>query len=188
MRVLFLLFAFALALPGQTARVVLETDLGSIEIQVDLKNAPVTSANFLKLVDQGAYNGGLFHRTVKAGNQPQNKIRIEVIQGGMDPDKRAPEATPIPLERTNRTGLKHLDGAVSMARDAPDTATSDFFICIGDQPALDFGGLRNPDGQGFAAFGRVVAGMDVVRKIHQAPADGQKLRPPVRILKAARAR
>ena len=78
-----------------------------------------------------------------------------------------------------------MDGALSMARDGPDTATSDFFICIGDQPELDFGGKRNPDGQGFAVFGRVVAGMDVVRRIHGAPADGQSLTPPVAIRKAA---
>ena len=71
-----------------------------------------------------------------------------------------------------------------MARDAPDTATSDFFICIGDQPELDLGGRRKPDGQGFAAFGRVVSGMDVVRRIHAAPADGQSLTPPVTIRKA----
>ena len=68
-----------------------------------------------------------------------------------------------------------------MARDGPDTATSDFFICIGDQPSLDQGGLRNPDGQGFAAFGRVVSGMDVVRAIQASPADGQHLTPPVTI-------
>jgi peptidyl-prolyl cis-trans isomerase A (cyclophilin A) len=73
-----------------------------------------------------------------------------------------------------------------MARDGPDTATSDFFICIGDQPSLDFGGKRNPDGQGFAAFGRVVRGMDVVRKIQTAPANGQTLTPPVKILRALR--
>jgi peptidyl-prolyl cis-trans isomerase A (cyclophilin A) len=90
------------------------------------------------------------------------------------------------LERTRDTGLSHKDGTVSMARAGPDTATSDFFICIGDQPPLDFGGKRNPDGQGFAAFGRVVAGMDVVRRIQAAPAEGQSLKPPVRILRAKR--
>ena len=82
------------------------------------------------------------------------------------------------------TGLRHLDGTLSMARDGPDTATGDFFICIGDQPELDFGGRRHPDGQGFAAFGRVVRGMDVVRAIQAAPADAQHLTPPVRILSA----
>ncbi|HUR36217.1 MAG TPA: peptidylprolyl isomerase, partial [Terriglobales bacterium] len=93
---------------------------------------------------------------------------------------------PIALERTTATGLKHVDGAISMARDGPDTATSDFFLCVGPQPELDFGGKRNPDGQGFAAFGRVTKGMDVVRKIQAAPSKGQKLIPPVRIIKIER--
>ena len=96
------------------------------------------------------------------------------------------EHAPIPLERTRDTGLRHRDATLSMARLGPDSATSDFFICIGDQPSLDFGGARNPDGQGFAAFGRVVSGMDVVRKIQSAPAAGQKLTPPVAIVRARR--
>src|SRR4051812_21814270 len=94
------------------------------------------------------------------------------------------EFAPIKLERTRDTKLKHTDGAISMARDQPDTATADFFICIGDQPELDFAGKRNPDGQGFAAFGKVIRGMDVVRKIQSSPADGQKLTPPIKILTA----
>jgi peptidyl-prolyl cis-trans isomerase A (cyclophilin A) len=73
-----------------------------------------------------------------------------------------------------------------MARSDPDTATHSFFICVGDQPELDFGGRRNPDGQGFAAFGRVVAGMVLVREIHDMPADGQMLDPPLRIQRAVR--
>jgi peptidyl-prolyl cis-trans isomerase A (cyclophilin A) len=92
------------------------------------------------------------------------------------------------------TGLKHTDGAVSMARGMPDSATSGWFVCINDQPSLDFGGARNPDGQGFAAFGRVVSGMDIVRKIQQAPSssnratnvEAQRLTPPIRILKVSR--
>jgi peptidyl-prolyl cis-trans isomerase A (cyclophilin A) len=93
---------------------------------------------------------------------------------------------PIKLERTNKTGIRHLDGTISMARDGPDTGTSDFFICIGNQPSLDFGGKRNPDGQGFAAFGRVLLGMDVVRRIQEAPAKGQALQPPVAITNIVR--
>ncbi|HEV8384290.1 MAG TPA: peptidylprolyl isomerase, partial [Candidatus Acidoferrales bacterium] len=160
------------ALPAPV-RVVLETRLGAITIEVDTARAPVTAANFLRYVDAGAYDGGRFHRTVRLGNQPDKNVKIEVIQAGANPQHK--DFPAIPLERTNKTGLKHTDGCVSMARDAADTATSDCFICIGDQPSLDFGGARNPDGQGFAAFGRVVAGMDVARKIHAAPADGQHL-------------
>lgn len=185
-RATFLLLLFAVASLAQSSRVVLETQFGSIEVQLDLKHAPQSSANFLRYVDEGSYNGGSFHRTVRMDNQPSNRIRIEVVQAGARPAGRTPEVPPIPLERTSRTGLRHLDGTVSMARDRPDSATSEFFICIGDQPALDYGGMRNPDGQGFAAFGRVVSGMEVVRRIQQSPAEGQTLKPPIRILRARR--
>lgn len=164
------------------------TSLGIIEVELDAEHAPVTTANFLKYVDAGAYTHGRFHRTVKTlpDNQPANKVKIEVIQASVNPELEKNDAAPIKLERTSVTGLKHVDGAISMARDGPDTATSDFFICIGDQPELDFGGKRNPDGQGFAAFGRVTKGMDIVKKIQNAPAAGQKLMPPVEILNIKR--
>jgi peptidyl-prolyl cis-trans isomerase A (cyclophilin A) len=162
--------------------VVLRTPQGPIEVEVDVARAPRTAANFLRYVEAGRYDGGVFHRTVRPDNQPGNAVKIEVVQAGAAPGP--PDFEPILLERTNRTGLRHLDGTVSMARDGPDTATSDFFICIGDQPELDFGGRRNPDGQGFAAFGRVRRGMEVVRAIQAAPADGQHLTPPVKILSA----
>jgi peptidyl-prolyl cis-trans isomerase A (cyclophilin A) len=166
--------------------VLLTTTLGEIEIVVDSAHAPVTSANFLRYVDLGFYgNFGRFHRTVRADNQLDSKVKIAVVQAGLAP-LRAQGFPPITLERTNVTGLHHLDGTISMARDGPNTATSDFFICIGNQPALDYGGKRNPDGQGFAAFGRVVMGMDVVKKIQASPARGQTLTPPIRILKATR--
>lgn len=182
------LAALVLPLAAQTAQVALQTEKGRIVIDVDTVNAPVTAQNFLKYVQAGFYDGGAFHRTVKPDNQPQNRIRIQVVQAGVNPDRRKDEFAPIPLERTAKTGLKHVDGAISMARSLPDSATSDFFICIGPQPSLDFGGMRNPDGQGFAAFGRVLEGMDVVKAIQTAPAEGQSLRPPVRILKATRLR
>ena len=164
--------------------VLLHTEIGDIELELDPTHAPATTANFLKYVKAGAYDGGIFHRTVTMQNQPQNIVKIEVIQAGVNPQHEKDPAAPIALERTSKTGLKHLDGTLSMARGVPDSATSDFFICIGDQPELDFGGKRNPDGQGFAAFGRVIKGMNVVRKIQASPADGQKLTPPIRILKA----
>lgn len=172
--------------PPKPVRVVLQTEKGDIELELDEARAPKTVRNFLMYVDAGLYEGGVFHRTVKPDNQPNNTVKIEVIQGGINPARQSEDKAPIVLERTRDTGLKHLDGTVSMARDTPDTATSDFFICVGDQPELDFGGKRNPDGQGFGAFGRVVKGMDVVRAIQQAPSSEQKLTPPVRILKATR--
>ena len=133
-------------------------------------------------------HGGRFHRTVRLDNQPGKNVLIEVVQAGTNPTPMRETIPPIPLERTKDTGLRHVDGAISMARDGPDSATSDFFICIGDQPELDFGGKRNPDGQGFAAFGRVVKGIDVVRRIQGAPADGQSLTPPISIVSAKRVR
>jgi peptidyl-prolyl cis-trans isomerase A (cyclophilin A) len=164
--------------------VVLHTQLGDIEMELDAVHAPATTANFLRYVKGGFYTGGLFHRTVTMQNQPDSPVKIEVIQGGISPERKKDGFPAIALERTNVTGVKHVDGAVSMARGGPDSATSDFFICIGDQPELDFGGKRNADGQGFAAFGHVVKGMDVVRKIQGAPAEGQKLVPGVGILGA----
>ena len=127
--------------------VVLRTSLGDIEIEVDEARAPATAANFLRYVDGGYYDGGRFHRTVRLDNQPGKTVLIEVVQAGVNPTPARPGFGPIRLERTRDTGLRHRDGAVSMARDEPDSATSDFFVCIGDQPELDFGGKRNPDGQ-----------------------------------------
>ena len=180
-----LVFAQKKSAPSGIVNVIIKTDLGDIKIAVDTVHAPVTAVNFLKYVDAGYYNGGVFHRTVKMDNQPGKKILIEVVQASALKEHEH-EFGQIPLERTNKTGLKHLDGTISMARDGADTATSDFFVCINDQPELDFGGKRNPDGQGFAAFGRVTGGMDVVRKIQQSAADGQKLTPPIKIISAKR--
>jgi len=172
---------------GTLPHVVVQTELGDIEIEVDTARAPGTAANFLKYVDAGHFDAGTWHRTVKMDNQPDNQITIEVIQAGVNPDKAKDGFPPIPLERTNKTGILHKDGTVSMARGAADSATSGFFICINDQPSLDFGGMRNADGQGFAAFGHVVRGMDVVRRIQQAPnTDAQRLTPPVKIIAVTR--
>jgi len=183
---LFALLAVTLANAAPLIR--LTTDLGVIEAELRADQAPATVANFLKYIDARHYTNGVFHRTVTRNpdNQPNNAIKIEVIQGGVNPEFAGKDWPAIALERTRDTGLKHLDGTLSMARAGPDTATSDFFICLGDQPELDFGGQRNPDGQGFAAFGRVTKGMEVVKKIQTAPAEGQKLTPPIRILKIER--
>jgi peptidyl-prolyl cis-trans isomerase A (cyclophilin A) len=174
----------AAAAAADNPKVLIRTEKGDIVVEVDTARAPVTAANFLRYVDAGLYDGSTFHRTVTLANQPENKVRIEVIQGGELPGMK--EFPPVAHETTARTGLKHVDGAVSMARDKPGTATSSFFFCINDQPELDFGGKRNPDGQGFAAFGRVVEGMDVVRAIQALPARGQQLTPPVKIISIRR--
>jgi peptidyl-prolyl cis-trans isomerase A (cyclophilin A) len=160
-------------------RVVIDTGAGLIVVEVDAAAAPRTAGNFLRYVDERFYDGTSFYRVVTPENQPDNLVKIEVIQGGADGTR--PTGEPIAIERTSSTGLKHRDGTISMARNGPDTATTEFFICVGDQPELDYGGRRNPDGQGFAAFGRVVAGMEVVRRIHRSPVKGQRLTPPVAI-------
>jgi len=175
---------------AKTTAVRLGTQFGSIDIEVDELRAPVTAANFLKYVDAGLYNNGRFHRATRPENyivNLPNRPLLESIQAGINPDRRTEGFPPIPLERTSVTGLKHVAGTVSMAR-APgaDTATSDFFILLNDQPSLDFGGKRFDDAQGAAAFGRVVAGMDVVRKIQQQPVEVQRLTPPIVITSAAR--
>jgi peptidyl-prolyl cis-trans isomerase A (cyclophilin A) len=175
------LFAAAAA---DNSRVLIRTEKGDIVVEVDVARAPVTAGNFLRYVDADLYDGSVFHRTVTPANQPNDAVRIEVIQGGMLPeDKSFP---PIAHETTAVTGLKHVDGTISMARSKPGSATSSFFFCINDQPQLDFGGKRNPDGQGFAAFGKVVTGMGVVRAIQALPAQGQLLAPPVKIISIRR--
>ena len=168
----------------------IETALGSIDIAVDTKRAPVTAANFLKYVDGQFYDGGRFHRATRPDNYtpaPPDKPAMEIIQGGINPERRRDGFPAIPLERTSVTGLKHVVGTVSMARTpAADSARSDFFICLDDQPSLDFGGKRFDDGQGGGAFGRVVKGMDVVRRIQQQPVEKQSLTPPVTITRMSR--
>lgn len=163
----------------------IETTVGTFYIAVNIRRAPITSANFLKYVAAGLYNSGRFHRATRADNYtpaPPARPMMNIIQGGINPTRRSEGFPAIPLERTSVTGIKHVTGVVSMARDtAADTATSDFFVLLDDQPSLDFGGQRFEDGQGGAAFGRVVEGLDIVRKIQQQPVDGQNLSAPVTI-------
>ena len=164
---LFLMITFLSGqnLFGQT--VLIKTPEGDIKVKLEAKKAPITVANFLKYVDENLYDDGTFFRVVRLDNQANNPIKIKVIQGGVGDEKTKKSFPPIELETTQKTGLKHKNGTLSMARSAPNSATSSFFICIEDQPQLDFGGKRNPDGQGFAAFGKVVQGMEVVKKIQQ---------------------
>lgn len=182
-----LALAAALAVPPAAADKIpclIQTTAGEIRIEVDPGRAPATAANFLRYADAGLYDGSTFFRVLTPGNQPDNAIKIEVIQGGdVAEDKCFPA---IPHETTKTTGIRHLDGVVSMARAEPGTATSSFFICVNDQPELDFNGRRNPDGQGFAAFGRVTEGMDTVKKIQTKEAEGQYLKNPVRIISIRR--
>lgn len=186
---ILLLLAFP-ALYGQDGqgkeKIIIRTELGEIQVRIDLVRAPVTSANFLRYIDAGLFDSTCFYRVVRPDNQPKDSVFIGVIQGGRYEDEETGGFPPIPHETTEATGIRHRDGVISMARWTPGTATSEFFICVGDQPDLDYGGRRNPDGQGFAAFGKVTKGMEVVRKIHSIQAPGQYLEKPVLILKIAR--
>lgn len=158
----------------------IKTELGDIELDLYPKKAPETVRNFLNYVADGAYAESSFFRVCTAENEADREIKIQVIQGGNIPEALVRE--PIKIETTKQTGIKHLDGTLSMARGGPNTATSSFFICIGDQPELDFNGKRNSDGYGFAAFGQVKKGMDIVKSIQRLENKGQYLIQPVKIL------
>jgi len=194
MRTAICIFVIALIsshnLSGQPGKkketIIIRSGIGEIYARLDLRRAPVTSLNFLRYVDAGLFDSTCFYRVVRFDNQPKDSVRIEVIQGGRyeNEDNGFP---PIIHETTEMTGIRHRNGTVSMARSTPGSATSEFFICIGDQPELDFGGKRNPDRQGFAAFGKVIKGMDVVRQIHATNSSGQYLEKPVLITEIIRA-
>jgi len=166
--------------PGTLVRI--HTSKGEIVVELYPDLAPVTAQNFLEHVEKGTYTNSLFYRVVRMDNQPNNEVKIEVIQGGLFEDDILDTIPPIIHESTDLTRILHTDGVISMARMEPGTASTEFFICIGDQPSLDFGGKRNPDGQGFAAFGRVITGMEVARAIQAEPDDGQYLVERVSIL------
>ena len=162
--------------------VTISTDMGNMVVEVYSHMAPVTTSNFLNHLEKGTYTNSVFYRVLRMDNQPHNDVKIEVIQGGLYEDDIVDAIPPIIHETTRVSGILHTDGVISMARNEPGTASTEFFICIGDQPSLDFGGIRNPDGQGFATFGKVVKGMEVVRAIQALPDDGQYLVEQVTIL------
>lgn len=185
--IFILLFCFCLSniYAQENISCLIKTEQGNITIELYPAKAPVTVANFLKYVTAHLYDSSSFFRAVTLNNQPNNAVKIEVIQGGNVDSLK--EFAPIKLETTAQTGLLHKDGTISMARNAPASATSSFFICINDQPSLDYGGKRNPDGQGFAAFGKVINGMEVVKKIqHLYPEQGQYFKPVVQIISITR--
>jgi len=170
------------AAPG-AVRTRVETEAGAFVVEVDPEVAPITVAHYLAHVDRGLLDGGAIYRIVTLANQaPDTAHKIEVVQWGRGrPDGDPAPLPPIAHETTRQTGLRHLDGTVSMARAQPGSATAEYFVCVGDQPELDFGGGRNPDGLGFAAFGRVVEGMDVVRALHARGEADQYLAQPIRV-------
>ena len=179
--VLLLIFLMVSCIHETVIPISMETELGSIQMVLYPDRAPITVSNFLRYVDENRYKDFHFYRVVHMENQPDNDVKIEVIQGGLGFDKHPMELPTILHETTDKTGIRHLNGTLSMARLEPGTASSEIFICINDQPELDFGGKRNPDGQGFAAFGKVISGMDVVRKIQLLPETNQILDKVVKV-------
>jgi peptidyl-prolyl cis-trans isomerase A (cyclophilin A) len=170
----------------RTESVAIVTSLGTIAVTVDVYQAPMSAGNFMEYVDRHLFDDAQFYRSVHPANDA-NPIKISVLQGGIVDSTKG--LAPIPHESTRQTGLRHLDGTLSIARREPGTGSAGaFFICVGDQPQLDFGGRRNRDGQGFAAFGRVHKGMDVVRTVWMQQTVGtdgsvgaQMIASPVRI-------
>lgn len=181
--VIALLFSLQI-LSQRTVKCVIKTSLGDIELELYPEKAPITAANFLKYVDENLYKNSSFFRVCTQENEADREIKIEVIQGGNVAEGKS--FKPIQIETTKQTKIRHKHGTISMARGTPNSATNSFFICINDQPELDFKGKRNPDGQGFAAFGQVTKGMDVVLKIQKGENINQVLVEPVSILSVYR--
>lgn len=150
--------------------VAIDTPQGRIVIELAVAQAPLTTANFLRYVDRKLYDKATFFRASRA----PGAVDYGLIQGGLQGIGALP---PVAHEPTSQTGLKHVDGTISIARTAPGTATSDFFICIGDAPYLDANPAGAGDNLGFAAFGRVVQGMDVAKKILALPTPGKAINP-----------
>ena len=168
--------------------VVIETNFGDIEVELYPDKAPKSVAAFLSYVDSGFYKNSSFYRVLKEENQPSASFKSELIQGGIWQTnyKKGITLPGIYHEPTNQTGILHKNGTISLARTKPGTASSEFFICVGDQPAYDYGGNANPDRQGFAAFGKVFKGMDIVRKIQQQPDNEESFDPTIEILNIKR--
>lgn len=178
-------FSFLLVLIGisvtaqKTITCKISTSMGDIFVELYPEKAPVTVANYLKYVEQNLYDGSSFFRVCNPDNEADRQVKIQVIQGGDVSEED--QFSPIEIETTKQTGILHKNGTISMARSEPNSATCSFFICVNDQPELDFGGKRNPDGMGFAAFGKVTKGMDVVKAIQMQKDKDQFLISPVMI-------
>lgn len=168
--------------PHPTIRI--KTPFGDITVELYPEKAPKSVTAFLSYIDSGIYKNSTFYRVLKVEDQPSSAEKSKLIQGGIYQSNPAflQRQPGVPLETTEKTGLKHENGTISLARTTPNSASTEFFICIGSQPAYDYGGNANPDKQGFAAFGKVIKGMDVVKKIYQQPSNGTSIDPPVRII------
>lgn len=166
----------------------IQTRVGNIEVELYPDKAPKTVAAFLANIDAGIYNNSTFYRVLSRDNQPSDADKTELIQGGIWNSKtgKAINRPMVPHETTGQTGILHTDGVISLARLEPGTATTEFFICIGNQPGLDYGNENNPDKQGYAAFGKVVKGMDIVKTIYNRSETDQHFDTPIDIYNIVR--
>lgn len=183
--ILVILLASLQSMAQREVKCLIRTEFGEIEVVLYADKAPVTVTNFLRYVDGGKYLNSSFFRVCTPENEATREVKIEVIQGGNLADGSPYD--PINIETTEETGIQHLNGTISMARSGPNSAISQFFICIGDQPALDYQGARNPDGYGFAAFGQVTSGMEIVKEIQMGANQKQRLLEPIKIISITRA-
>lgn len=186
--IVFIILLSACSPKYKNPHVEIQTQFGDIEIELYPDQAPKTVAAFLSYVDSGYYKRCSFYRVLNDDNQPSNAAKTELIQGGIwkTNNKLSSCLKGIPHETTQQTKILHKDGVISLARLAPGTATTEFFICVGDQPGLDYGGENIEDHQGYAAFGKVIKGMDVVRKIYTQNDYDQYFDPPVAIINIVR--
>lgn len=166
----------------------IETNFGDILVELYPEKAPKTVAAFLSYMDSGYYKGSSFYRVLKEEDQPSMSFKSELIQGGIWGTKNKLLASLIGIahENTKQTGIQHTNGTISLARGDTGTATSEFFIVVGDQPAYDYGGDANQDKQGFAAFGKVIKGMEFVKQIHSQPDNQTSFLPPIEIINIIR--
>ncbi len=173
---------------NKNPHIAIETRLGNIEVELYADKAPVSSGAFLSYIDSGYYKNAAFYRVLNQDNQPSDAFKAALIQGGIwrTNHKLFLSLKGIAHETTNQTGILHKDGTISLARQEPGTATTEFFICLGNQPGFNYGGENNPDKQGYAAFGKVIKGMDIVRTIYDRPEDDQAFTPPVTIFDIVR--
>ncbi len=189
--ILFIILMAACSSPApKNPHIKIQTKSGDIEIELYQDKAPKTVHAFLSYVDSGFYKNSYFYRVLNDNNQPSNAFKANFIQGGIwkNSHRKSASVPGIPHEPTSQTNILHKDGIISLARLEPGSATTEFFICLGDQPGFDYGGDNNPDKQGYAAFGKVISGMEIVHKIYNEPDYDQTFDPLVNIYNIIRKR
>ena len=186
--VFILMFSYCSSLQPKNPHIEIKTKIGNIEVELFSSQAPKTVAAILSYIDSGIYKDAAFYRVLTVHNQPSDALKAELVQGGLWNKKGAHRdlIAGIPHETTMETGILHTNGVISLARQEPGTANTEFFICVGDQPGFDYEGENNPDRQGYAAFGKVVRGLDIVKRIYDMPEVDQYFDPPIPIYNIVR--